>query len=61
MMGKDTPSVIADPKKMQPIAITLTNFALRSIKGALANSADQDQTPQNAASYWGLHCLLKIW
>ena len=29
----------------------------RPIKGYLANSADPDQTPQNAASDQGLHCL----
>ena len=28
--------------------------------GTLANSADPDQTPQNAASDQGLHCLLKL-
>ena len=28
--------------------------------GALANSADQNQTPQNAASDEGLHCSLKL-
>ena len=28
--------------------------------GTLANSADPDQTPQNAASGQGLHCLLKL-
>ena len=27
------------------------------IKGTLANSVDPDQTPQNAASDQGLHCL----
>ena len=26
----------------------------------LANSADPDQMPQNAASDQGLHCLLKL-
>ena len=26
----------------------------------LVNSADSDQTPQNAASDQGLHCLLKL-
>ena len=26
----------------------------------MANSADPDQTPQNAASDQGLHCLLKL-
>ena len=26
-----------------------------------ANSADPDQTLQNAASDQGLHCLLKLW
>ena len=29
----------------------------RPLKGYLANSADPDQTPQNAASDQGLHCL----
>ena len=28
--------------------------------GTLANSAHPDQTPQNAASDLGLHCLLKL-
>ena len=28
--------------------------------GTLANSTDQDQTPHNAASDQGLHCLLKL-
>ena len=28
--------------------------------GTLANSADSYQTPQNAASDQGLHCLLNI-
>ena len=28
--------------------------------GTFANSADPDQTPQNAASDQGLHCLLKV-
>ena len=28
--------------------------------GTLANSADPDQTPQNAASDQGLHCWLKL-
>ena len=28
-----------------------------SIKGTLANNVDPDQTPQNAASDQGLHCL----
>ena len=27
------------------------------MKGTLANSADPDQTPQNAASDQGLHCM----
>ena len=29
----------------------------RPVKGYLANSADPDQMPQNAASDQGLHCL----
>ena len=28
--------------------------------GALANSADPDQAPQNAAYDQGMHCLLKL-
>ena len=28
--------------------------------GALTKSADPDKTPQNAASYQGLHCLLTV-
>ena len=28
--------------------------------GILANSADPEQMPQKAASYQGLHCLLKL-
>ena len=28
--------------------------------GTLADSVDPDQTPQNAASDHGLHCLLKL-
>ena len=35
----------------------LTNSCLVSNKGALANNVDPDQTPQNAASGQGLHCL----
>ena len=29
----------------------------KGVIGNLANSADQDQTPQNAESDHGLHCL----
>ena len=29
----------------------------RALKGYLENSADPDQTPQNAASDQGIHCL----
>ena len=32
-------------------------LATTTIKGTLANSTDPDQTPQNAASYQGLHRL----
>ena len=42
---------LQSPKFIQPIC------AYRAIKGALANSVDSDQTPQNAASDQGLHCL----
>ena len=30
------------------------------IKGTLANSVDQDQTPQNVVSDQGLHCLYLV-
>ena len=33
----------------------------RPVKGYLANSGDPDQTPQNAASDQGLHCLQIVW
>ena len=36
---------------------TLTRLSPASHKGSLANSVDPDQTPQNAASDRGLHCL----
>ena len=39
---------------------TLTRLSLASHKGSLANSVDPDQTPQNAASDQGLHCLQLI-
>ena len=32
----------------------------KTYTGTLANSADPDQTTQNAASDQGLHCLLKL-
>ena len=32
-------------------------YAKRPIKRTLANNVDPDQTPQNAASDQGLHCL----
>ena len=32
----------------------------KSMTGILTNSEDPDQTPQNAASDQGLHCLLKL-
>ena len=32
----------------------------KTLTGALTNSVDPDQTPQNAASDLGLHCLLGI-
>ena len=35
----------------------LTHCSGRPLKGYLANSADPDHTPQNAASDQGLHCL----
>ena len=35
----------------------LTHFSLASYKGTLVNSVDPDQTPQNAASDQGQHCL----
>ena len=36
----------------------LTHISLASHFWVLANGADPDQTPQNAASDKGLHCLL---
>ena len=35
----------------------LESFNYCLIKGAFANGVDPDQTPQNAASDQGLHCL----
>ena len=35
----------------------LTHICPRPIKGTLANTVDPNQTPQNAASDQGLHCL----
>ena len=35
----------------------LTHLSLLSPKETLANSVEPDQTPQNAASNQGLHCL----
>ena len=35
----------------------LTVYVQRPVKGTLANSVEPDQTPQNAASGQGLHCL----
>ena len=32
----------------------------KTLTGKLANNADTDLTPQNAASGQGLHCLLKL-
>ena len=32
----------------------------KTLTGKLANNADSDLTPQNAASDQGLHCLLKL-
>ena len=32
---------------------------VKTLTAILANNADPDQTPQNAASDHGLHCLLK--
>ena len=44
--------------KTQIIITTyLTHLSLAFDKGTLANSVDTDQTPQNAASDRGLHCL----
>ena len=48
---------IASKKKNFKILI-LTHISLAYFRGKLANRADPDQTPQNAASDQGLHCLL---
>ena len=45
------PNIIKDCSTTYPI------YAKRPIKGTLTNIADPDQTPQNAASDQGLHCL----
>ncbi|KAH3855604.1 hypothetical protein DPMN_098174 [Dreissena polymorpha] len=37
----------------------LTHLCLASRKRALANGADPDETPHDAASHLGLRCLLK--
>ena len=46
------------------VAVTSERHVKRVIcktwTGTLANSADRDQTPQNAASGQGLLCLLKL-
>ena len=46
------------------VAVTLKFRVKRVIcktwTGTLANSVDPDQTPQNAASDQGLHCLLEL-
>ena len=42
------------------VKVLLTEGHLGSAFGTLANSADPDQTPENAASDKGLHCLLKL-
>ena len=38
----------------------VTRFICKTWTGTLANSADPDQTPQNAASDQSLHCLRKL-
>ena len=38
----------------------LVPFVCETWTGPLANSADPTQMPQNAASDWGLHFLLKL-
>ena len=43
---------------MIEIQSILTQISLASLFGTYANSADPDQTPQDAASDQGLHCLL---
>ena len=35
-------------------------FNCKTWIGTLANSAEPDQTPQNAASFQSLHCLIKL-
>ena len=42
------------------IIIVQPIYAWRPIKGTLANSVHQDQTPQNASSDHDLHCLHQI-
>ena len=42
-----------------PVAVT-SGCSLKTWTWTLANSADPDQTPQNAASDQDLHCLIKV-
>ena len=42
------------------ILVALTSECSKTCSEILTNSADPDQTPQNAASDQGLHCLFKL-
>ena len=44
-------------KKLEHFKVSLTNLCLVSHKRTFANSVNLDQTPQNATSDQGLHCL----
>ena len=43
--------------RMLPLKVYYGHLCLASHKRVTGNIVDQDQTPQNAASDQGLHCL----
>ena len=43
------------------LGLHISPFEPSVLFGTSANSAEPDQTPQNAASDQGLHCLLTNW
>ena len=48
---------VVESTVMSDAQSVLTHWRLETPKRVTANSADLDQTPQNAASDQGLHCL----
>ena len=62
LIVQDLPSIwyfmeIANGAKYIVHSLLLTRFILGIRKWSLANSTDQDRTPQNAAFDQGIHCL----